>query len=1329
MLPVTAIRSRLFLCLLALAFPASVVASLVEAPALALPALSAEEAAQGYRAGRVLTKVREQVLLDPRRSRTRDTSEEQMGIRVRRGFRHLRGQEILEFDRDRPVKDVIRELEATGLYEFVEPDRALHPLATPNDPAFGGSTGWNLRIIDAPAAWDVRRDAPDVIVAIIDSGARLTHEDLQANLWVNPTPSGSISDIHGINTLVTSGSGRGNPEDDSGHGSHVAGIIGAVGNNGRGTSGVAWRVKLMPLKFLPAEGSGSTSNAIICIDYAIEKRAHIINASYGSDSFSNSELEAIRRAGSAGIIFVAAAGNDGADVDTTSHYPSAFALANVVGVAATTRTDTLAGFSNYGSGSVELGAPGESIHSTVHSSNSAYGAKSGTSMAAPHVAGALALMRAQFPADSPRQLINRLLRAVDPAPALAGRTQTGGRLNLHRALTTTDSRPFNDNFGTRARLSGANVRARAVNAGGSREADEPNHANLGGGASLWWQWTATTTGPVFIDTLGSEYDTLLAVYTGTSVDSLTPLTSNDNSPTGGTTSRLSLNVTNGQTYQIAVDGKNGATGFTVLRIGSVPTHDNFASATTVTGSSFRVDSTNRNATREPDERNHAGVSGGRSVWYRWVAPADGTYQLAAFSTEIDTVAAVYTGNTHPLTVVGANDDMHDRSNTPYRNTDSLVTFSAASGATYYFVVDDSGSATGEGGNFNLTLNPSLWQAGTGDEINGTPAVGSDGTVYIGSTDGFLYAFNPSGSYRWRYASGEIGDSGAAVGADGTIYVGSTDGYLHAVTNSGTRRWRREVGNTAYGSTPALAEDGTIYFRSDDRLHAFSPDGVSRWTKPLSGDTYSSPVVGSDGTVYIGTTGQFHAFTPGGASKWTFNTNGDVFSSPAIAADGTLYFATLSSATQTGRLYALTSSGAQQWSISVGAGREISSSPVLGPDGTLYFASYDSRLYAVTSDGAVRWSYQMGDETRASSPAVSSDGTVYIGSYDGSVHVVSAADGARLSTLPTAGRIRSSMTLANGRLYFASADAKVYAFAAAAPADSPWPQFQRVATHAGRAGGQATPNEEPPPPPPSGGGGDADARVINLSTLTRVGGGEAALVGGFAIRGGSRQLLIRGVGPTLIQFGVPTPLSDPTLRVESSDGSQLFAQNDNWGGTASLAAAAAATGAFALPASSKDAALLVTLSDGNYVATVASADGATGPGMVEIYEVPGSGTGRFINLATRTAITSSQTATAGFVIRDGRKEVLLRVVGPTLGNYGVASPASDPRMTLYRGESAIASNDNWSSGAAHPSAFVLPAGSKDAALRLALDPGNYTMVAESVTPSGGIVLLEVYVIEP
>ncbi len=350
-----------------------------------------------------------------------------------------------------PLLQTLQLLNADGVAEFVEPDYLQFAMRVPNDPDFVAGNTWGLQNtsarapatggdIDAPGAWDVITDASSVIVAIIDSGIRQTHQDLAANLWVNSGEipgngidddgDGIVDDIHGFNALT----GGGNPADDIGHGTHVAGIIGAVGNNGLGIVGVAWKIRLMSLKFLDSTGEGPTSAAIDCIDYARAHGARLINASWGSSARSRSLQRAVARARDDGIILVSAAGNEGVNLDQNPLYPASYGASNVVSVAATTSSDTLASFSNYGITSVDLAAPGESIRSTWFTSDASYASESGTSMATPHVTGTLALLAAFCPSCEMGTLIDTVLSAVDPIPSLAGRVKSGGRLNAASAL-------------------------------------------------------------------------------------------------------------------------------------------------------------------------------------------------------------------------------------------------------------------------------------------------------------------------------------------------------------------------------------------------------------------------------------------------------------------------------------------------------------------------------------------------------------------------------------------------------------------------------------------------------------------------------------------------------------------------------------------------------------------------------------------------------------------------------------------------------------------------------------------------------------------------------
>lgn len=339
-----------------------------------------------------------------------------------------------------PLHQALTAFANNPLVAYAQPDFEIRAQAVPNDPSFANQ--WALRNtgqfngtagadIKATEAWNYTTGSGQIIVAVLDSGINYNHPDLAANMWRNPGESSGSQfqgSVYGWNFVNNSP----NPMDDNGHGTHVAGIIGAVGNNGVGISGVAWNVQLMAVKILNYAGSGFTSDAIRGLNFAVSRGAKIANNSWGGAPYDPALANAINEARAQGVIVVAAAGNQGRNIDTTPFYPASYQFDNVVRVAATDNRDALANFSNFGVGTVQLAAPGVNIIST--SRTGGYVSMSGTSMAAPMVSGALALVWDQNPSWNYQQVIQRVLSTVDSVPALATRVSTGGRLNLARAL-------------------------------------------------------------------------------------------------------------------------------------------------------------------------------------------------------------------------------------------------------------------------------------------------------------------------------------------------------------------------------------------------------------------------------------------------------------------------------------------------------------------------------------------------------------------------------------------------------------------------------------------------------------------------------------------------------------------------------------------------------------------------------------------------------------------------------------------------------------------------------------------------------------------------------
>jgi hypothetical protein len=374
-----------------------------------------------------------------------DAVHKQLGVSVKKEFSEIRWQHV-ELPQGLSVAGAVEVYRHNPNVELVQPNFIYRLSQTPNDPRFGELYG--MQKISAPAAWNTTTGSDSVVVAIIDTGINYNHEDLSANVWSNPgeiaangiddDQNGYVDDIHGIDTVFLDS----DPADDHSHGSHCAGTIGGVGNNGKGVAGVNWNVRLMSVKTHDGVAGASTSVRVItAFQYVTMMKNRGVNIratsnSYGgapeAASFDPALKDAIDAAGRADILNMFAAGNDDLDNDLTPTYPGSYNSPSILAVAASDKNDAKASFSSYGATTVDVAAPGVSILSTVLGQG--YGTLSGTSMATPHTAGAAALLAAAHPKLSAASIKATLMNTVDILPQWTGTVLSGGRINVANAI-------------------------------------------------------------------------------------------------------------------------------------------------------------------------------------------------------------------------------------------------------------------------------------------------------------------------------------------------------------------------------------------------------------------------------------------------------------------------------------------------------------------------------------------------------------------------------------------------------------------------------------------------------------------------------------------------------------------------------------------------------------------------------------------------------------------------------------------------------------------------------------------------------------------------------
>jgi subtilisin family serine protease len=555
----------------------------------------------------------------------------QQGLKVQRQFSLLPQVVVFDLDdqsqakaaqalppqaRAKALRERIARLQATGLYEYVEPDYIRTINTEPTDSAFADGTLWGLRNtgqnggtpgadIGAASAWGITTGSTNVIVAVIDTGIRYTHQELAAQMWRDPATTNFIC---GTNAIA----GNSDPMDDNGHGSHVSGTIGAAANDGNPHVGVAWNVRLMACKFLDSSGSGYVSDEIGCIQFALAKGARIINASYGGLSYSQAEFDAIRSLRDHGVLFVAAAADEGQSIP---RFPDSYDLHNIVAVAAVDRSDNLATFSSYGS-TVHLGAPGVEIFSCWADSDSDYATKDGTSMAAPHVAGAAALVLSHYPNATLTELRRRILDGVVAIPGLTNKTVTGGRLNVYNSLVATPTGNLEVEVSPRTGSSftgGKSVTLYAVVSDLLPVTNATVTASIDGFTNL-----TLLDGGVSPDVIQGD-----GVYTASF---LVP------------TNLPSLNVN----LLVSAPSRSDYTNLLTYPVVLPPPNDDFANRIAITNCQGAVNGSCAGSTIEPGEPIHANAQINESVWYSWIAATNGPVLIEA-TAGYYTILAVYTG--------------------------------------------------------------------------------------------------------------------------------------------------------------------------------------------------------------------------------------------------------------------------------------------------------------------------------------------------------------------------------------------------------------------------------------------------------------------------------------------------------------------------------------------------------------------------------------------------------------------------------------------------------------------------------------------------------------
>ncbi|HET6398846.1 MAG TPA: S8 family serine peptidase, partial [Candidatus Thermoplasmatota archaeon] len=574
--------------------------------------------------------------------------------------------------------DFKRDAYADANVRYVEHDGKYEALFTPNDPRY--SEMYGPQQVRANLAWDTTLGSTAAKVCVVDTGVRTSHQDL-----------GTARYLGGYDFVNNDA----DPTDDQGHGTHVAGTAAAGLNNAVGVAGMG-NVGYYSVKVLDSGGSGWWSWVASGIRWCADNGGPrtVISLSLGGSSGDQAVLDAVRYAyNDKGMLIVAASGNGWCD--NCVGYPARYA--EVMAVSCTAQGEGACSFHSTGP-EVEISAPGNDILSTCYETTSSYCRKSGTSMSTPHVSGIAALYWSHNQALTNAQLRTCLQTSAQDL-GLPGRDNVFGYGELD-AKNLFDSncgsgstRPANDNFAHAHVITTTPYERRQSTSGATTEAGEP--APCGNmAATVWYRWTPTGSGTATADTFGSDFDTVLAVYTG-SWGSLVNVACNDDT-NGGYQSQVSFQATAGTPYYFQLGGYSGATGSLTFRLQCAscggPANDNFDRATTVDGIPYGQRQSTAGATLQSGEPQPCGAIGS-TVWFRWTPSVSGTATVETFTSDYDTVLAAYTGSWGSLTNLACNDDDSG-------TLQSRIQFAVVAGQTYHI---QAGGYNGATGTLQLTI--------------------------------------------------------------------------------------------------------------------------------------------------------------------------------------------------------------------------------------------------------------------------------------------------------------------------------------------------------------------------------------------------------------------------------------------------------------------------------------------------------------------------------------------------------------------------------------------------------------------------------------------------